>query len=227
MTEPPLNVDYWASLYPVYTDYAEQYNEAMEHASLVDRAESLWDWKGLNRTIEFARISPVLEKLDREDYINQSNEEAIYALSDYLNSEGIVESKSVVTSAFLLHLMASGPDHYSVKYPIYDRRVWNAYVYLWGIRGEGEQLYRQASQSPAQYGAFCRAFRRTCPDGKGRNYERALFMFGGFIMSLPPKNSATPIETIDKILKNQEDAIISMQNTAGHALVNFSDVRDD
>lgn len=224
MTEPLLNVDYWASLFSAYTDYAEQYDRAMEYGRLVDRAENLWEWKGLNRTITFGRIAPVIEGLDRDDYINQIHDKAIESLSGHLNDAGVVESKSLVTSAFLLHLMASGPDRYSTKFPIYDRRVWNAYIYLWRIRGDGELLYRQASQSPSKYSEFCQKFSQTCPDGKERDYERALFMFGGFIMSLPPKDSPTPIITIDEKLESQENALTSMQETSGYALIDTCEI---
>lgn len=224
MTEPPLNIDYWASLYSVYTDYADKYDEAMEHTRLIPRAKNLWDWKGLNRTISFERIAPVLQQLDRDEYIDQHHEEAIESLSADLNNAGVVESKSLVTSAFLLHLMASDPNRYSVRFPIYDRRVWNAHVYLWRIRGDGEQLYRQASQSVSQYGAFCRKFRQTCPDDRARDYERALFMFGGFIMSLPPKNAPTSIKTIDEKLETQEKALTNMHDTSRFALINLSEI---
>jgi hypothetical protein len=224
MANPPLNIDYWASLYSAYTDYAEEYDNAMEHSRLVDRAQNLWDWKGLNRTIAFEEITEVLEQLDQADYIPQDQEVAIASLSDRLMDEGVVESKSLVTSAFILHLMASEPDRYSVKFPIYDRRVWNAYVYLWRVRKDGNQLYRQASQSPSQYGEFCRKFGQTCPDGKARNYERALFMFGGFIMNLPPNDAPTPIKNIDKKLKRQEKTLTDMHDTSGYALINIHEI---
>jgi hypothetical protein len=226
MSHPPLNISYWAQLYSVYTDYAEEYDEAMEQSRLVDRAECLWDWKGLNRTIEFEKVSPVLKDLDREAYVDQEPEEAIESLSDNLRDEGVVDSKSLVTSAFLLHLMASESNRYSVKFPIYDRRVWNAYVYLWRIRGDGEQLYRQASQSVSQYGAFCRKFSETCPDGEARDFERALFMFGGFIMDLPPKDAPTPIEKIDEALRAQEKSVTNMYDESGYAVVNISEIQE-
>lgn len=226
MTEPPLNIDYWASLFPVYTDYTEQYDKAMEYPRLVDRAERLWDWKGLNRTIAFEKIAPAIDRIDRADYIDRDPDDAVESLSSYLNNEKVVETKSLVTSAFLLHLMASGPDKYSVKFPIYDRRVWNAYIYLWRIRGDREQLYTQASQSPSQYGKFSRKFSQTCPDGEERDYERALFMFGGFITNLPPKSYPTPIKQIDEKLESLEIALSSKQDKSGYALVNISEIID-
>ena len=225
MAKPPLNVNYWSSLYPVYTDYAGQYDEAMEYPRLVDRAERLWDWKGLNRAISFEKISPAIKQLDRGDYINQSCEEAVESLSDYLNDEEVIGSTGIVTSAFLLHLMASESDQYSMKFPIYDRRVWNAYVYLWRGRGTGDTLYAQASTSPSQYASFCRTFRRTCPDDEARDYERALFMFGGFIMNLPQKDTRTPIEKIDETLENQETALTNQYDSSGYALIDISEMQ--
>ncbi len=224
MAQPPLNIEYWASLYPVYTDYAEEYERGMEHSSLQDRVKSLWDWKGLNRSIEFDRIAQFLKQLDQESYTTLDPEEAIKSLSNELQDRGVVKSKSLVTSAFLLHLMVSGPGQYSMKYPIYDRRVWNAYVYLWRIRGEGEHLYSQASNSVSQYGAFCRKFRQTCPENKARDYERALFMFGRFIGNLLPKDAPTPIKTIDEKLEAQEKALTNMYDTSRYALIDINEI---
>lgn len=193
----------------------------MEHSYLVDRVESLWDWKGLNRSIEFDQIAEFLEQLDQEKYTALAPEEAISSLSTDLQEREIVTTKSLVTSSFLLHLMASGSDQYSTKFPIYDRRVWNAYVYLWRIRGDGEQLYSQASNSAPQYGAFCRKFEETCPDNKAREYEQALFMFGRFIANLPPKEAPTPINAIDQKIKVQEKTIVDMYETSKYALVDI------
>lgn len=226
MSNPPLNIDYWSSLYAIYTDYAEQYDDAMSAPSLVERAEKLWAWKGLNRSIPFDDVARVIERLDPDDYIDAEPREAIESLSDRLVETDVLEPNSLVTPAFLLHLAASGPNQYSAKFPIYDRRVWNAYVYLWGVRSEGERLYSAASQSTAQYAAFCRTFRRTCPTDRARDYERALFMFGGFIMDLPPKDAPTPIATIDDFLERQENAIDRLQRTEGYALADITDARD-
>jgi hypothetical protein len=224
MSQPPLNIEYWSSLYPVYTDYAEEYESAMEYSSLVDRVESLWNWKGLNRSIEFDRVEQFLKQLDRESYTTLDPEKAIKSLSNEMQDFEIVNSKSLVTSAFLLHLMASDPGQYSVKFPIYDRRVWNAYVYLWRIRRDGDQLYSQASNSVSQYGAFCSKFRDTCPENKAREYERALFMFGRFIGNLPPKEDPTPIKTIDETLKAQEKALTDMYDRSNYALIDINEI---
>ena len=223
MTETPLNIEYWASLYPVYTDYAEQYEKGIEQSNLFDRVESLWNWKGLNRSIEFTQIARFLEKTDPDSYVKQDPEEAIESLSSELQDREIVKSKSLVTSAFLLHLMAS-ESGYSMKFPIYDVRVWNAYVYLWRIRGEGKQLFTQASNSIPQYGSFCRKFRQTCSDNNPRDYERALFMFGRFISSLAPKDAPTPITTIDEKLAAQEKTINNMSERSDYALADVSEI---
>ncbi|WP_418279935.1 hypothetical protein [Halorubrum sp. DTA98] len=224
MTQPPLNIEYWSSLYPVYTDYAEEYERGMEHSSLVDRVESLWNWKGLNRSIEFDQIDQFLKQLDQESYTTLDPEKAIKSLSNELQDRGIVNSKSLVTSAFLLHLMASESGQYSVKFPIYDRRVWNAYVYLWRIRGDEEQLYSKASNSVSQYGAFCRRFSQTCPENKAEDYERALFMFGRFIGNLPPKDAPTPIEKIDQKMKAQEKALSETYERSRYALIDINEI---
>lgn len=222
MEQPPLNIDYWASLYPIYTDYADEYEEAMEYSSLMDRAESLWNWKGLNRSIEFEQVAEFLKTLDQDRYTDRNPENAIELLSRELQNREIVASKSLVTSAFLLHLIASERGDYSVRFPIYDRRVWNAYVYLWRRRSRGEQLYTQASNSASQYGAFCRKFSHTCPDNNAREYERALFMFGRFIGNIPSKDGPTPIKAVDETLKAQERALTDMYESSKYALVDIN-----
>lgn len=218
MTEPPLNIEFWASLYPAFTNYAEQYEEAMTHSTVTERAKHLWEWKGLNRSVPFAEIRSVIEQLDWEDYLSNDRKAAIETVSAELKTAGVVTSDSLVTSAFLLHLAASS-DEYSKEYPIYDSRVWNAYVYLWGLRDTDEQLYTQASQDTTQYDNFCTAFSQTCPDGKAQEYERALFMFGRFIANLPPKESPTPIARIDTHLESQERALADRNGEASFILV--------
>lgn len=218
MLNPPLNVGYWSSLYPIYTEYADEYEAAMMNSRLVDLAESFWEWKGLNRSIPFEDIKPLLAELDEHKYLSQGQKEAAESLSNHLRQEGVVESNSIVTVAFLLHLMASGPNQYSERFPIYDRRVWNAYVYFWE-RDDRDQLYRNASQSAAKYDMFCKTFQQTCPDGGARDYERALFMFGRFIMKLPPKDSPTLINEVDEALQNQEKALADEYDRSGYALI--------
>jgi len=221
MPDPPLNVEYWASLYPAFTNYADRYEEAMAYAALTDRAKHLWEWKGLNRSVPFAEVESVVERLDLDHYLSIGRKAAVEAVSAELSDAGVVETGGLVTPAFLLHLAASS-DQYSREYPIYDSRVWNAYVYLWGLRGTGERLYTQASQASTAYDEFCTDFSRTCPDGTAQEYERALFMFGRFISSLPPKGSATPIDRIDEHLETQERALADNCDGASYVLVDVA-----
>lgn len=215
-----LNVAYWNSLYPVYTDYdEEQYRKAMGKPRVVKKAEHLWGWKGLNRSVPFEQIAPVIEDLKFDKFTKRDSQQAVELLSDHLSEDGIIGPNSLVTPAFLLHLAASSADRYSTKFPIYDRRVWNAFVYLKGIRSRGERLYSAASSTPSQYQKFCNWFNRTSPDEIPREYERALFMFGGFILAIPPKDERTPIEEIDALLKSQEEALANMKNKAAFALI--------
>jgi hypothetical protein len=225
MSEPPLNVEYWASLYRVYEEDNEQYAKALEEPELVDRARQLWQWKDLSRSIDFEEVAPVIEEFEVDDYLNQNPATAVREVRDILQQEGIIKGRGLVTPAFLLHLASSGPNGSSAEFPIYDRRVWNAYVYLWGIREKDERLYTAASQSPDQYANLCYDFRDSCPDDNPRRYEQALFMFGGFIMDLASNGSPTSIETIDTVVSTQEAALRQMQNEAGYAMVDISDLQ--
>ena len=225
MSDPPLNVPYWASMYRVYEEDNEQYLQALAEPDLVERARQLWKWKDLSRRIAFADIAPVISKLDMDRYVEQRPSTAVQDVRDRLRDEGIISGSGLVTPSFLLHLAASGPDASSATFPIYDRRVWNAYAYLWGVREQGDRLYRAASQSPDQYGAFCREFRDSCPNDDPRRYEQALFMFGGFIMDLGSDEKPTKVETIDRVLTEQEQAIEQMQKQTGYAMVDADTVR--
>jgi hypothetical protein len=225
MSDPLLNVPYWASMYRVYEEDNEQYLQALAEPDLVERARQLWKWKDLSRRIAFTDIAPVISQLDMDRYVEQRPSTAVRNVSDRLRDEGIISGSGLVTPSFLLHLAASGPNASSATFPIYDRRVWNAYAYLWGIRERGERLYRAASQSPDQYGEFCQAFRESCPDGDPRRYEQALFMLGGFIMDLGTGEKPTAVETIDRVLSEQEQAIEQMQDRTGHAMVDVGAVR--
>jgi hypothetical protein len=224
MSNPPLNVPYWASMYRVYEENNEQYLQALAEPDLVERARQLWIWKDLSRRIDFADIAPVIAQLDMDRYVEQQPSTAVQNVRDRLREEEIISGSGLVTPSFLLHLAASGPNASSVTFPIYDRRVWNAYTYLWGVREGGERLYRAASQNPDQYGEFCRAFRESCPDSDPRQYEQALFMFGGFIMDLGTDEKQTAVETIDRVLTEQEQAIEQMQDRTGYAMVDVDAV---
>lgn len=224
MPDPPLNVPYWASMYRVYEEDNEQYVQALAEPDLVDRARQLWQWKDLSRRIDFDDVAPVIAQLDMERHLEQDPPAAVRSIRDQLRDEGVISGSGLVTPSFLLHLAASDPNKSSETFPIYDRRVWNAYVYLWGIRKSGDRLYRAASQSPVQYGEFCRAFRESCPDGNPRRYEQALFMFGGYVMDLGTDEKPTAVETIDRVLSEQEQAIEQMQKRTGYAMVDVDAV---
>lgn len=224
MSEPPLNVSYWASMYRVYEEDNEQYVQALAEPDLVERARRLWKWKDLSRRIDFAEISPVIAQLDMEHYLDHRPSRAVREVRDRLREEDVISGGGLVTPSFLLHLAASGPETSSVTFPIYDRRVWNAYVYLWGIRGDGDRLYRAASQSPSQYGEFCQTFRESCPADNPRRYEQALFMFGGYIIDLAASDKPTLIETIDRVLSEQEQSIEQMQERTGFSMVDIDTV---
>ncbi len=224
MSDPPLNVPYWASMYRVYEEDNDEYVQALAESDLVERARRLWKWKDLSRSIEFAEIAPVIAQLNIDHYLDQRPSAAVEGVRDRLCEEDIISGSGLVTPSFLLHLAASDPEASSATFPIYDRRVWNAYVYLWGVREKDKRLYRAASQSPEKYGEFCRAFRDTCPDDRPRRYEQALFMFGGYIMDLASDDKPTPIETIDRVLSEQEQAIEQMQERFGFSMVDVDTV---
>lgn len=222
MPDPPLNVEYWSSLYRVYEEENEQYENAIREPALVDKARQLWEWKDLSRSIPFENIAPVLSELTMSRYVDEPPEIAIQKLLTHLQDKRIIKGDGLVTPAFLLHLATSNSNGSSKKFPIYDRRVWNAYVYLWRLRGKGDQLYRSASTSPNQYGDFCREFHETCPDDRPRRYEQALFMFGGYIMDLADDEAPTAIKTIDAVLSDQEQAL---QSPTDYAMVDLDQIR--
>jgi hypothetical protein len=224
MSDPPLNVPYWASLYRMYEEDNEQYVQALAEPDLVERARQLWQWKDLSRSIDFNDIAPIIEQLDIERYLNEDPSTAVGNVRDRLREEGVISGSGLVTPSFLLHLAASGPDESSATFPIYDRRVWNAYAYLWGILERGERLSWAASQSTARYGEFCQTFRDSCPDNDPRRYEQALFMFGGYITDLGSDEKPTEVTTIDRVLTEQEQAIEQMQGRTGYAMVDVDAV---
>ncbi len=219
----PLNIDYWSSLYRVYEEDNEQYENAIQEAELVEKARQLWKWKDLSRSIPFENIAPILSELDTERYVEKFPEVAVQELLTHLQDEKIIKGDGLVTPAFILHLATSGPNSSSKKFPIYDRRVWNAYVYLWRLRGKDDRLYRSASTSPDKYGDFCRTFADSCQDNCPRRYEQALFMFGGYIMDLATGDSPTEINTIDDIISDQE---LALQAPKGYSMVDIGRIKN-
>lgn len=135
-----------------------------------------------------------------------------------LEERDVISGNSPVTPAFLLHLAASEPGNSSTTFLICDRRVWNAYAHLSGLREEGSHLYASASSSTRQYEAFCEEFRRRCPDRNPREYEQALFTFGGYIWRISPGQERTPVSEIDCVLGAQEEALRDSVENRGYAL---------
>lgn len=223
MANPPLNIDYWSSLYRVYEEDNEQYENAIQETELVEKASQLWRWKDLSRSIPFKSIRPSLSDLDMDQYLDNRPEVAVQELLAHLQQNGVITGDGLVTPAFLLHLAASDSNGSSKKFPIYDRRVWNAYVYLWRLRDQGDQLYRSASTSPEKYGDFCRDFANSCQDNRPRQYEQALFMFGGYIIDLATGDSPTAINTIDTVLSDQERAL---RTPADYAMVDIDRIKN-
>jgi len=223
MSDPPLNIDYWSSLYRVYEEDNEQYEKAIQETELVDKARQLWQWKDLSRSIPFENIAPILSDVDMDQYVDNRPEVAVQELLAHLQQKGVITGDGLVTPAFLLHLATSDATGSSEIFPIYDRRVWNAYVYLWRLRDQDDRLYRSASTSPDKYGNFCRDFADSCPDNSPREYEQALFMFGGYIMDLAEGESPTAIDTIDSTLSSQEQAL---QGPANYAMVGIDRIKN-
>jgi hypothetical protein len=50
-------------------------------------------------------------------------------------------------------------------------------------------------------------------------------MFGGFIMDLGTGEKPTAVETIDRVLSEQQQAIEQMQDRTGYAMVDVETVR--
>jgi len=218
MAEPRLNVDYWLSRYGSYEEDNDLYEEALALESTADKARELWTWKDLSRRLPFEDVEGAVREIDFDRYLDQDQGVAVRGVSEELEQRDVISGNSLVTPAFLLHLAASEPGDSSAKFPIYDRRVWNAYAYLSGLREAGDRLYAAASSSPRQYEEFCEEFRSRCPDRNPREYEQALFMFGGYIWALSPGQERTPISEIDRVLSNQEKTLRDSIENGGFAL---------
>jgi len=185
--------------------------------SVVERAANLWDWKGLSRGVDFESVRPVLEAQPIESYLDQGPADAVEALGRDLVAGDALANPTVVAPAFVLHLTDSEHEEYSTRFPIFDARVWTAFVFLTGRRSGTDTLPVGATTSTERYGAFVEFFARTCPDSvDGRTYERALFRFGSYIDSVP----ADTIDEIDAHLSRLEDAIDQYTGETGTPLLN-------
>lgn len=189
---PPINVAFWTTFYETAEDPDQRYHDVLEATDdIVERAARLWDWKDLSRGVEFASVRRVLESRPLESLLDSEPAAAVEALGQNLVEAGALSNATVVTPAFLLHLAASNPDSYSVHFPLFDVRVWTAFVFLTDRRSGAEKLPVGATTSARKYGEFVEFFERTLPEGmSGRTYERALFRFGSYISGLPDQQVA-------------------------------------
>lgn len=213
---PPINIGFWTEFYRTGEDPDSTYHKALaEHDDVLARAEVLWDWKDLSRGVKFETIRPALETLDMDKYCTMGASDAVSRLGSRLVETGALANTTVVTPAFILHLAASGPDSYSVEFPIFDARVWVAYTYLKRHRTGEESLPVAATSSATKYGAFVDFFKQTLPTNvDARTYERALFRFGAYIGSLPVGS----VGDIDSHLSSLEQSIGAYEEKTGQAL---------
>lgn len=215
----PINVAFWTTFYETEEDDDRLYHDALaESEDVVDRAAELWDWKDLGRGVDFAGVKPVLEETDLGTYLEQEPADAVEALGTRLVDGGAMSNATVVTPAFVLHLTDSNPSDYSLRFPIFDARVWTAFVFLAERRTGDESLPVAATTSATKYGEFVDFFRRTIPDEvDGRVYERALFRFGSYISGLPEDR----IVDIRTHLESLEDAIEGYSDSSDQYIVSL------
>ena len=216
VSEPQINIRYWAAQYEATADDDEIYDDAIEsHSTTLDRARSLWDWKDLSRGVPFEQVEPVLSTLEFDEYLEKPPGDAVASLGSTLVEKGALETETVVAPAFILHLADSSSEEYSSRFPIFDARCWKAFVVLTKRREGDEKLPVGATTSASRYGEFCQYFSRTLPEGvSGRQYEKALFKFGGYIGRLPVETIAEINEYLTAIERNIHEQI----DTAGFAL---------
>lgn len=214
----PINVGFWTTLYETAEDDDRQYHDVLASTeSVVERAERLWDWKDLSRGVDFESIRPVVESRPIESYLDRDPADAVETFGHDFVAAGALANPTIVTPVFVLHLADSEHEEYSTRFPIFDARVWTAFVFLTGRRSGTETLPVGATTSTERYGAFVDFFGRTCPDSvDGRIYERALFRFGSYIDSVP----AESIDEVGAHLSKLEDAIDQYTGETGTPLLN-------
>lgn len=213
----PINVGFWTTFYETSEDDDQTYHDVLAATdNLVTRAERLWDWKDLSRGVAFDKVRPVLADLDSRSYTERDPSTAVEALGQHLVDADALSNATVVTPAFILHLADSGPGDYSTQFPLFDARVWTAFVFLTLQRTGCEKLPVGATSSPAKYGDFVDFFERTIPeDTGGREYERALFRFGSYLAGTP----AERVEEIDAHLERLEIEIGAYAGSTDRYLV--------
>lgn len=203
----------------------QQYKDAFQEEKLSGRIKALLDWKGLSRRIEIDGQEDEIDELSENDWAEMDQEKAIECVRETLIELGILaeESGVSVTPAFVLHLSDSSAGDYSTRYPIFDMRVWDSYVYLTRERPDHCRLYADATEDAEKYACFCKWFNQTCPstiatdvpDGLvGREYEKALFTFGKTIRDIPSTGNRPTLAHIDRFITKMRDARAYRQQNA-------------
>lgn len=189
---PPINVAFWTTFYETAEDDGRAYYDVLASTeNVVERAARLWDWKDLSRGVDFDAVRPALESMTIDTYLEREPAAAVEMLGRELVEADALSNATVVTPAFILHLADSTPEKYSARFPIFDARVWTAFVFLTERRSGTEGLPAGATTSARKYGEFVDFFVHTLPDDmSGRTYERALFRFGSYISNIPQQDVA-------------------------------------
>ncbi|WP_222913502.1 hypothetical protein [Natrinema sp. SYSU A 869] len=214
---PPINVAFWTTFYETYEDPDRTYHNAIAATDdIVERAARLWDWKDLGRGVDFESVRPILETTAVDSSLKREPAAAVDSFGRTLVESGALANATVVTPAFILHLADSDPNEYSVRFPIFDARVWTAFVFLSGRRSGSDTLPVGATTSARKYGEFVNFFDRTLPDDTaGRTYERALFRFGSYISNVPE----TEISEIRTHLNGLEAAVDQYADSTANYLI--------
>lgn len=205
------SLSYWESKYDSDQKDDEEYYEYLGKSSFANQLGQLWVWKGLKHkrnysdekmakyvSKKFKDISGNRYVLDNIDNASQGRIDLLEKARGDLEEKGLLkeDSSATVSPAFVLHVANSTPEQYSRVFPIYDKRVWNAYEYLSSGDPTGNNILNsEASVSDERYSEYCDWFAETCPKASEaeetsieRRYEKALFAFGKWIRKLPSEN---------------------------------------
>jgi hypothetical protein len=218
-----LPLSYWENKYDKDQKDNEKYFESLGDCPFGKRLGQLWVWKGLNHKRGYSDeemaeyISKKFEGISGTKYTPVNKDEASQERIDLLEKargdlkqKGLLkeDSSATVSPAFVLHVANSTPEQYSRIFPIYDKRVWNAYEYLSGDNPTDDNILNsEASVSDKRYSEYCDWFSATCPEESGaeetsvaRRYEKALFAFGKWIRKRPTENNRPSYREISNAL---------------------------
>lgn len=207
-----LPLSYWESKYDSDQKDDEEYYDYLGKRSFAKRLGQLWVWKGLEHKRDYSDeemakyVSKKFKGISGSRYVPDNKDKASQGRIDLLNkARGDLEQKGLlkenssatVSPAFVLHVANSTPEQYSRVFPIYDKRVWNAYEYLSSEDPTGDNILNsEASESDERYSEYCDWFKETCPKTTmteetsiERRYEKALFAFGKWSRKLPSENN--------------------------------------